>query len=197
MEKQFQKAFTLLKIDSIMKWLKRIFIAFLILITLVLTVALFIPRQYQVEREIVIAKNKDSVFQFISHLKNQNLYSVWAKTDPDMKASFSGTDGMAGFVSYWDSKNKSVGKGSQTITRIVEGDSMYTHLRFEVPFEAEDDSYMSTKYIDDNHTKVTWGFKGEFPYPMNIMKLFINMEEMIGNDFNTGLQNLKSLLEQK
>ena len=180
-----------------MKWLKRIFITFLILITLVLTVALFIPRHYQVEREIVIDKHKDSVFQFISHLKNQNLYSVWAKTDPNMKASFSGTDGMAGFVSYWDSKNKSVGKGSQTITRIVEGDSMYTHLRFEVPFEAEDDSYMSTKYIDSNHTKVIWGFNGDYPYPLNIMKLFINMDQMIGNDFNTGLQNLKSLLEQK
>ena len=57
-----------------MKWLKRIFIAFLILITLVLTVALFIPRQYHVEREIVIDKHKDSVFQFISHLKNQNSF---------------------------------------------------------------------------------------------------------------------------
>jgi hypothetical protein len=113
-----------------------------------------------------------------------------------MKATFSGTDGTAGFVSFWDSKNKNVGKGSQTITRIVEGDSMYTHLRFEVPFEAEDDSYMSTKTIDASHTKVIWGFTGDYPYPLNIMKLFLNLEDMIGNDFETGLNNLKTLMEK-
>ena len=179
-----------------MKWLKRIFLSFLFWVALVLITALFIPRDYQVEREITIAKPKDTVFQFISHLKNQNLYSVWANTDPEMKATFSGTDATVGFISYWDSKNKNVGKGSQTITRIVEGDSIYTHLRFEVPFEAEDDSYMSTKSIDASHTKVTWGFKGNYPYPLNIMKLFINLEEMIGYDFETGLNNLKTLLEK-
>jgi hypothetical protein len=113
-----------------------------------------------------------------------------------MKATFSGTDATVGFISYWDSNDKNVGKGSQTITKIVEGDSIYTHLRFEVPFEAEDDSYMSTKSIDASHTKVTWGFKGKYPYPLNIMKLFINLEEMIGNDFETGLNNLKKLLEK-
>lgn len=180
-----------------MKWIKRIFLFFLVLVALILITALFIPRHYQVERDIIINKPKDSVFQFISHLRNQNLYSVWAKADPNMKASFSGTDATVGFVSYWDSNDKNVGKGSQTITKIVPGDSMYTHLRFEVPFEAEDDSYMSTKYIDSTHTRVIWGFQGDYPYPLNIMNLFLNMEEMIGNDFKNGLSNLKLLLEKQ
>lgn len=56
---------------------------------------------------------------------------------------------------------------------------------------------MITSATDNATTKVSWGFKGSFPYPFNIMKLFIHMEKEIGGDLDTGLANLKTVLEKQ
>jgi hypothetical protein len=180
-----------------MKIIKIILISFIILIALVLIVALFIPKDYKLERSIVIQSPKDTVFNYIKHLKNQNDYSVWGKMDPNWKTTFTGVDGTVGFVSAWESEVKNVGTGSQTITKIVEGESMFTKLNFEKPFKAENNTEISTTAVDASNTKVTWSFNGSFAYPMKIMKLVFNMEKMIGKDFETGLQNMKVILEKK
>ena len=105
-----------------MKIVKRILIGLLLLIVLVLIAALFIPKGMMAEREIVINKPKQEVFNYIKLLKNQNNYSKWATMDPAMKKEFRGTDGTVGFVSVWDSENGNVGKGKQEIKKIIEGD---------------------------------------------------------------------------
>ena len=64
------------------------------------------------------------------------------------------------------------------------------------PFEATEPAYMLTESITDSTTTVKWGFSGKMPYPMNIMFLWMNMEEMIGSDLETGLGNLKNVLEK-
>ncbi len=117
--------------------------------------------------------------------------------DPNMKKTFTGTDGTVGFISAWDSDNNEVGKGEQEITKIIEGERVDMQLRFKVPFEAEDYAYMSTEANADSTTKVKWGFKGAFPYPMNLMGLFMDMEKEVGGDLATGLSNLKTLLEKQ
>ena len=179
-----------------MKFLKKMLLAIAVIIAIVLIIPLFISKDYKVQRSININAPKDSVFNYIKYLKNQNDYSVWGKMDPNWKTSFSGTDGTVGYVSAWESDVKNVGTGSQTITKIVDGDSIMTKLKFIKPFKAENDTYLSVTAIDNNITKVSWGFSGSFPYPMNIMKLFLNMEKMIGNDFQTGLENMKTIIEK-
>ena len=44
-------------------------------------------------------------------------------------------------------------------------------------------------------TKVTWHFSGHMAFPTNAMLVFMNMENMIGDDLQTGLNNLKKILE--
>jgi hypothetical protein len=180
-----------------MKIIKIILISFIILIALVLIVALFIPKDYKLERSIVIQSPKDTVFNYIKHLKNQNEYSVWNKMDPNIKNKYTGIDGTVGFVSAWESEVKNVGIGSQTITKIIEGESMFTKLKFEKPFKAENNTEISAIALNNSNTKVSWSFNGSFAYPMNIMKLVFNMEKMIGKDFEIGLQNMKVILEKK
>ena len=90
-----------------------------------------------------------------------------------------------------------MGTGSQNITKIVEGEFIEIKLNFEKPFKAENNTQISTTAIDATNTKVTWGFSGSFPYPMNIMKLVFNMEKLIGRDFEDGLENMKVILEKK
>jgi uncharacterized protein YndB with AHSA1/START domain len=180
-----------------MKILKTILIAVGILIAIPLIVSLFVKKDYEVEREITIDKPKEEVFDYVKLLKNQDNYSKWATMDPDMKKTYSGTDGTVGFVSAWDSDNKDVGKGEQEIKKITEGERIDFELRFFEPFESTEPAYMTTESISENQTKVKWGFNGHMDYPMNIMMLFMDFETMIGDDLDTGLKNLKSVLEAK
>ena len=178
-----------------MKILKRIILGVLTLICILLIVALFIKKDYSIEREITISKPKEQVFNYIKYLKNQDSYSKWGSLDPDMKKSYTGTDATPGFVSIWEG-NKKVGAGEQEIKAIQEGRIDY-ELRFIKPFKSIASSTMTTEALDANSTKVTWGFASKMNYPMNVMKVLFNMEKAVGNDFSTGLNNLKTLLEKK
>lgn len=179
-----------------MKIIKKILLFIVLLIALVLIAALFIKKDYTVVREVIINKQKQEVFNYIKSLKNQDNYSKWAKMDVNAKKEYSGTDGTVGFVSAWDSQNDHVGKGSQTIKKITEGERIDIDLKFLKPFESNALAYMTTDSVAANQTKVKWGFEGSMPYPMNIMKLVMNMEKMIGDDLQTGLDNLKTVLEK-
>ncbi len=116
--------------------------------------------------------------------------------DPAMKKSYRGTDGTVGFVSHWESDNEEVGWGEQEIKKITEGERIDFELRFLKPFEATEPAYMATESINENQTKVKWGFSGHFSYPMNLMLLFYDMEKMIGDDLQNGLGKLKEILEK-
>jgi hypothetical protein len=58
------------------------------------------------------------------------------------------------------------------------------------------DAYLATEATDASQTKVKWGFKSKMNYPMNILLPIMNIEKMVGDDFETGLKNLKTLLEK-
>jgi len=64
-------------------------------------------------------------------------------------------------------------------------------------FESTEPAYMTSESVSENQTKLKWGFSGHMDYPMNIMILFMDFEKMIGDDLDTGLKNLKSVLEAK
>lgn len=179
-----------------MRIIKKILLFLLFIIVVLLIVALFVKKEFSVEREIVINRSKEDVFNYVKLLKNQDNYSKWATMDPKMKKEYKGTDGTVGFISAWDSDIKDVGKGEQEITNITDGERIDYALRFIKPFENKATTYMITEKISENQTRVKWGFSGKMKYPMNIMLLFMNMEKMVGNDFQTGLSNLKNILEK-
>ncbi|TKC57584.1 polyketide cyclase [Pedobacter hiemivivus] len=179
-----------------MKILKGLLFLIVGIVILALLVALFVKKDYAVEREVTINKPVAVVFDYIKHIKNQDQYSVWNRLDPASKKTYTGTDGTVGFISGWESTNKNVGKGEQEITNITEGDRIDMKLRFKEPFEAEDEAYMATESMGENQTKVKWGFKGRMAYPMNLMLLFMDMEGMLGKDLQGGLDTLKTTLEK-
>jgi hypothetical protein len=179
-----------------MKILKNLLLVIVGLIVLVLIVAVFVKKDFAVEREIVINKPKTEVFDYIKYLKNQDNYSKWAQMDPAMKKEYKGTDATVGFVSAWDSDKDDVGKGEQEIKGITEGERVDYELRFIKPFEATNYAYMATESASDAQTKVKWGFNGKMNYPMNIMMLFMDMDAMLGKDLETGLNNLKGVMEK-
>jgi len=179
-----------------MKILKRIAAVIISVIALLFLMALFVKKEYAVVREVTVNKPVQEVFSYIKYIKNQDNFSVWAKMDPNMKKDYKGTDGTVGFVSAWDSNVKNVGKGEQEIMRVIDNERLDFELRFFKPFKSTDYAYMITQDNPENQTKVIWGFRGKIPYPMNIMLLCMNMDKMLGNDLQTGLNNLKNVLEK-
>src|SRR5690554_8008509 len=105
-----------------MKFLKYLLFTVLGIIALALIVALFVPKDFANEGDIVINKPKQEVFDYIKYVKNQDNFGVWQLSDPDMETTSEGEDGTVGFKYSWDSKE--LGKGAQVITNIVEGERM-------------------------------------------------------------------------
>lgn len=165
------------------------------IVAAILIAALFIPKGMKATREIVINKPNAEVFNYIKYLKNQQNYSKWATMDPNIKNEYRGTDGEVGFTNSWVG-NKKVGEGEQEIKGIEEGKQLTTELRFIKPFKSVAKSTMNTTALNESSTKISWGFEGQMNYPMNVMKLFMNMEKSIGDDFSVGLNNLKTIMEK-
>ena len=178
----------------------KIFIGIIIalgcIVVLLLIIGLFVKKDYSVVKEVIVNKSKSVVFEYLKFLKNQNKFSVWASMDPNMKTEYRGTDGTEGFVSAWESENKNVGKGEQEILKIVNGERIDYEIRFIKPFASTSWANMIVASANENQTKVHWEFTGKMKYPTNLTLLFMNMEKMVGNDLEKGLQNLKTIMDK-
>ncbi|HQW72080.1 MAG: SRPBCC family protein [Saprospiraceae bacterium] len=178
-----------------MKFIKRFFIGLFLLLIVALIAGLFMKKDYHIERNVTIDAQKDKVFDYIKYLKNQDNYSFWNKQDPEMTKNYTGNDGEVGFVSSWVGNDK-VGTGEQEIIGIKEGDRLDLELRFKKPYKMSNSAYMTTDAVSENQTKVTWAFDGKMNYPMNVMMPIINMDKMLGDQLQAGLNDLKIILEK-
>jgi hypothetical protein len=179
--------------------LKKIGTVILTIIIVVLITAIFTKKDYALVRQTTIDKPNTEVFGYVKLLKNSDQFNKWTMADPKMKKTFTGTDGTAGFVYAWDSEE--AGKGEQEITKIAAGDSTIPgridyEIRFIKPFEGKADTHIATVPLSPTQTKVEWAFASTMAYPMNIMLLFIDMEDFLGKDLDISLLNLKNQLEK-
>ena len=165
------------------------------IIALLLILALVAKKGYSVHREIVINKPRQEVFDYVKLIKNQDNYSKWVMTDPNMKKEFKGTDGTVGFIYGWNG-NKQAGEGEQEIKNIVNGERVDVEIRFIRPFAAVGYGDMVLTPVPGNQTHVRWGMSSSMKYPMNVMLLFMNMDKLLGKDLDTSLNTLKGILEK-
>ncbi|WP_317042292.1 SRPBCC family protein [Robiginitalea sediminis] len=165
------------------------------ILLLLLLLYVLAPSRYEVSRSIEINRQPAEVFQYLRLLKNQDAWSPWGKRDPDMKQEFRGTDGEVGAVSAWEG-NKEVGSGEQEITRIEPGKRIETQLRFLKPWKSTSDAFIEVA-PSGSGSEVRWGFAGKNGFPMRFFMLFMNMDKMVGKDFEEGLASLKEILEQE
>ena len=164
------------------------------LIVLVLLAAAVMPKDFKIEREIVIDKPKAEVFGYIKMMqKNGNSWSPWIKKDPKMVQTSKGTDGTVGYVGSW-SGNSEVGVGEEEITNIVPNERIDMELRFSKPMKATRHAYYITETIGADQTRVIWGMTGTTPFPYNAICFF--MQKKVGAEFAAGLGNLREVLEK-
>jgi effector-binding domain-containing protein len=176
-----------------MKALKIIGIIVVAIVALVLVLGIIAPKEFNVERSIVIDAPRPLVYEHVSNLKKMDEWSPWAKRDSNIVQTYEGDDGTVGSVAKWEG-NEEVGKGMQEIIGLAANDSVKTRLTFLEPMESECIAYFNLA-DEEAGVKVTWGFSGTYNYPMNAMLLFMSMDDAIGKDFEEGLANLKARCE--
>jgi hypothetical protein len=160
-----------------------------------LIIALFMKKEYSLSTEIIINKPNNIVFDYIKNIRNQEKYSKWVMTDPNVKIVYSGTDGTVGFISSWNSLDKSVGVGEQEIMALTEGEKLDMEIRFEKPFKGISTANTTTTAVGDNQTKYTNTFNTSMPYPMNIMAPM--MRKVLQKDLDETSRRLKKVLESE
>lgn len=146
-----------------------------------------------VERSIDVTRKRSDVFDFLKLMQNQETFSVWNMKDPSKKTAFTGEDGTVGAVYSWDSRDKSVGAGSQEISKLVKGSEIHYALRFERPMKNVAEGKFVMQELAPDKTKVTWIFRGPTKFPMSLFKGIF--QRMLGGDMAKSLENLKKKLE--
>ncbi len=164
-----------------------------ILIPLIL--ALFVSKDMNYEKSILIKSPIKTVWENVNSLAAMDQWSPWNDKDPNMEKVRTGTDGTVGAKQAWKSKVKGVGEGSHTLTKIEEPLLVETKLEFLKPFKSLASGYVRLKE-QKQETVVTWGFESRMPYPMNLMKIFMNFEKAMDADFGSGLNKLKGICEK-
>jgi hypothetical protein len=164
------------------------------IIASVLIIALFVSKELNYEKTVSINSSAENIWENVSSLGAMEKWSPWSERDPNMKRTLTGTDGEVGAKQSWVSDVKNVGEGSQTIMNLNKPNLLETKLEFIKPFKSTADAYVKLDGTGEE-TNVTWGFKSQMPYPMNVMKLFMNFEKNMDKDFGKGLTKLKNLCE--
>jgi uncharacterized protein YndB with AHSA1/START domain len=173
--------------------LKKLFAVLVVLIAGVLIFAAFRPDTLRVERRATIEAAPEVVYPLIGDFRQWPQWSPWEELDPNMSRTLSGAPSGRGAVYEW-SGNRDVGRGRMEITDVVPPSSVTIALDFFEPWEAHNLTEFRLAPEGDG-TALTWTMEGPSPYMMKLMGIFMNMDRMIGGDFERGLAKLKTVAE--
>ena len=174
--------------------IKTIVIVVVALIAGVLIFAATKPDTFRVQRAASIKAPPETIFPLINDYRNWGLWSPWEKKDPAMKRTFGATTSGKGAVYAWEG-NKDVGQRRMEIAESVPPSRIRINLDFVKPFEAHNIVDFTLEPKGDA-TNITWAMQGDTPYFAKIIHVFINMDSMVGKDFEAGLANLKAAAEK-
>ncbi len=172
--------------------------ALIVVVAGILIYAATRPDTFRVQRSASIKAPPEKIFALINDLRGWSAWSPYEKKDPAMKRTFSGPSSGKGAIYAWDG-DKNVGKGRMEITEVTPPSKVLIKLDFIKPFEGHNIAEFTMEPKGDN-TVVTWAMYGPCPYMAKVMGvvmgLFMNMDDMIGNDFAAGLASLKTVAEK-
>ena len=162
-----------------------------IAIAAVLILAATKPTTLRVQRSVSIKAPPEGIFPLISDFHQWLTWSPYEQKDPAMKRTYGGAERGKGAVYAWDGNNN-VGAGHMEILEASTPSKLRIKLDFERPFEGHNTAEF-TFVPQGDATLVTWAMYGPAPFMSKVMQVFINMDNMIGKDFEAGLVSLKKL----
>jgi uncharacterized protein YndB with AHSA1/START domain len=151
------------------------------------------PSDFRVSRTTTIAAPAPVVFAQVSDFRKWAAWSPYEKRDPAMRKTYEGAPAGTGAVYTW-SGNKEVGEGRTTITESRPHELIRIRLEFLRPFKATSTAEF-TFTPEGDRTAVTWSLTGRNSFMMKAIGLCMNMDRMIGGDFEQGLAQMKAVAE--
>lgn len=182
-----------------MRFLKRLAIGSVLLIGAFLVVVWFQPDDYRLTRNVVIAAPAADVFAQVNDLRKWDNWSPWAKLDPNARITFSGPQSGPGATFSWDGNDK-VGAGTMTITEAKPNERIATRTDFTRPFAGTSNAdfiFWQQGNQPNASTQVTWTMSGTQNFIGKAICLFMSMEQVLGPDFELGLEQLKHVSEKR
>jgi carbon monoxide dehydrogenase subunit G len=167
--------------------LETIIIVVLVLIALGVFIATR-PSEFRITRSRTVAAPPEVVFGYVNDFHKWPEWSPWEKYDPQMKKEHSGSPAGPGAIYQWTGNNK-VGEGRMTITDSRDPQSATIRLEFIKPWTATNTAQFDFA-PSGSGTKVTWAMTGNKNFMMKAFTLFMDMDKMVGQDFERGLENL-------
>ena len=164
----------------------------LIVVVLVVVVALQ-PADFRVARSATMSGPAPVVFSQVNDLHKWEAWNPWQKKDPAMKLTFAGPPAGPGASYSWAGNNE-VGEGRLTITQSRQSDMVRIKLEFMKPFAATNTAEFTFKPEGDR-TAVTWSMEGRNNFFAKALHLVMNMDKMVGGEFEKGLADMKSVVE--
>ncbi|MFO0584164.1 MAG: SRPBCC family protein [Anaeromyxobacter sp.] len=175
--------------------LRKILLAAVAIVVLFLGFVATRPSTYAVERQTTVAAPPAVVYAELADFHRWEAWSPWAKLDPNVKNTYEGQPGAVGSKQEW-SGNKDVGRGRMTVKDARPGERLGIDLEFIEPFasRADTDFVLSP---DGAGTRVSWKMAGTMGFMEKAFGVFMNMDAMIGKDFEKGLAQLKAVAEKE
>jgi Polyketide cyclase / dehydrase and lipid transport. len=171
----------------------KILIGLAAVIVLFLIVVATRPSEYRVSRSAVINATPDTVFPHVNELRKWEAWNPWGKVDPNMKLTYEGPEAGVG-ASYLWAGDSSVGEGKATITDSKPAELVRLKLDFYKPMPGTSDAEFTFK-PQGAATEVTWAMSGKNNFLGKIVCMFMNMDKMMGEQFEKGLADMKTAVE--
>ncbi len=171
----------------------KIIIGIVVLIALIFVVGATRSPDFSAARKIDINASPEKIFPWLNNSKQMNTWMPWIIVDPKMSLSYSGPDEGIGSIASWNSTGQ-MGIGSATITESILNKTVKTTLVYTKPFEATQFAEFNMT-VNGPTTTVEWSVRGQKGLIMRTMCMFMNMDKMIGETFDQGLQKLKNTVE--
>jgi carbon monoxide dehydrogenase subunit G len=165
-----------------------------IAIAILLILAATKPNTFTVRRATTVKAAPEAIFPLINDFHQWGTWSPYETKDPAMKRTYSGTASGKGAVYAWQG-NKNVGSGRMEILDSSAPSKIVIKLDFFAPFEGHNTAEF-TMLPQGDATNVTWRMHGPVPFMAKIMHVLMNIDRMVGKDFEVGLANLKRLTEK-
>jgi hypothetical protein len=163
-----------------------------VIVLLVLVVATR-PAQFRIERSITMAAPPATAFAQVNDLRAWAAWSPWEKLDPELKRTYAGAPAGAGATYAW-AGNKKVGEGRMTIEESARPAKIAIKLEFIKPWTATNmTTFIFTPVAEG--TRVTWSMDGHNNFTAKAASLFMNMDKLVGGDFEKGLAAMKAVAE--
>ena len=173
--------------------LKRSLIVIAALVVVLIGIIAMQPSEFRVARTTTIAAPAPVVFAQVNDFHKWEAWNPWGKIDPAMKASHEGPPAGVGAAYAW-AGNSQVGEGRMTVTESRPNELIQIRLDFLKPMSGTSTAEFTFRPEGDQ-TAVVWSMTGQNNFLAKAFCLFMNMDKMIGEQFEKGLAQMKVAAE--